>query len=76
VGAREHLLLAGLTRFVSAPAAEAGQAEIERLTGMAFAPAAFAEAVAGLLRDGPIREPVRLEPTPEGVALARTLTGA
>jgi hypothetical protein len=87
VGAREHLLLAGLTHFVSAPSAEAGQAEIERLTATAFDPAQFAAAVAGLLRDGLIREPIRLEPqalqchwrlelTPDGVALARTLTGA
>jgi hypothetical protein len=87
VGVREHLLRAALTHFVSAPSAEAGQAEIERLTGAVFDPAAFAEAVAGLLRDRLIREPVRLEPqalqchwrlelTPDGVALARTLTGA
>jgi len=87
VGVREHLLLAGLTRFVSAPSAEAGQAEIERLAGVTFDPAAFAAAVAGLLRDGLIREPIRLEDqalqchwrlelTPDGVALARTLTGA
>ena len=87
MGAREHLLLAGLTHFVSAPNAEAGQAEIERLTAAAFNPADFATAIASLLRDGLIREPIRLEDqalqchwrlelTPAGVALARTLTGA
>ena len=79
------LLRTGLRHFVSAPTAEQAQAEIEQLTGRPLPD--FASAVAALLRDGLIRDPIRLEPqalqchwrlelTPEGVARARTQTGA
>ena len=81
------LLRIGLRHFVSTPNAETAQAEIERLSGTTLDAADFAAAVAMLLRDGLIREPIRLEDqslqchwrlelTPAGVARARTLTGA
>ena len=79
------LLRTGLRHFVSAPTAEQAQAEIERLAGQPIPD--FATAIAALLADGLIRAPIRLEPqalqchwrlelTPQGVARARTLTGA
>ncbi len=79
------LLRIGLRHFVSAPTAEQAHAEIERLAGQPLTD--FAAAVAALLHDGLIRDPIRLEPqalqchwrlelTPAGVARARTLTGA
>jgi len=81
------LLRTGLRHFVSATNAELAQAEIERLSGQTLDAADFAAAVAALLRDGLIRDPIRLEDqalqchwrlelTPDGVARARTLTGA
>ena len=81
----EILLRIGLRHFISAPTAEAAQAEIERLTGQPITD--FAEAIAALLRENLIRDPIRLEDqalqchwrlelTPDGVARARTLTGA
>ncbi len=81
------LLRTGLRHFVSAPTAELAQAEIERLAGETLDATDFAAAVAALLRDGLIRDPIRLEDqalqchwrlelTPAGVARARTLTGA
>ena len=83
-----HLILRiGLAHFVSAPTAEAAQVEIERIAGAPLDAPAFATTIADLLANGLIRDPVRLEDqalqchwrlelTPEGVALARTLTGA
>jgi hypothetical protein len=81
------LLRIGLVHFISAPTAEMAQGEIERIAGLPIDAAAFATAIAALLRDGLIREPIRLEDqalqchwrlelTPAGVALARTMTGA
>ena len=81
----EHLLRAGLTQFISAPNAEMAQAELERLTGHPLPD--FADAIAILLSRRLIRDPIRLEDqalqchwrldlTPDGVARARTLTGA
>ena len=63
------------------------QGEIAGLIGQPIEPAAFADAIADLLRGGLIRDPIRLddqvlqchwrlELTPAGVALARSLTGA
>ena len=83
-----HLLLrTGLRHFIDAPNAEAALAEIEGLSGTRIDPTTFADAIAALLHDGLIRDPVRLEEhalqchwrlelTPRGVDLARTLTGA
>ncbi len=81
------LLRTGLRHFVSAPSAELAQAEIERLAGQTLDATDFAAAVAALLRDGLIRDPIRLEDqalqchwrlelTPAGVTRARHLTGA
>ena len=81
------LLRTALRHFVSAPTAELAQAEIELLAGQALDATDFAAAVAALLRDGLIRDPIRLEDqalqchwrlelTPVGVDRARTLTGA
>ena len=83
----EILLRIGLRHFISAPTAEAAQAEIERLTATRLAPADFAITIATLLFRGLIHDPIRLEDqalqchwrlelTPNGVAHARTLTGA
>jgi hypothetical protein len=83
----DHILLAGFLYLVSAPTAELAHAKIEQLTGETLDATNFAAAVAALLRDGLIRDPIRLEDqalqchwrlelTPEGVARARTLTGA
>ncbi len=85
--AAELLLRTGLRHFVSAPSAELAQAEIGRLTGQTLDATDFAAAVAALLRDGLIRDPIRLEDqalqchwrlelTPLGVSRARHLTGA
>ena len=79
------LLRVGLSQFVSAPNAELAQAELERLTGQPITD--FAEAIATLLRENLIRDPIRLEDqalqchwrlelTQAGVIRARTLTGA
>jgi hypothetical protein len=87
VDTAELLLCTGLRHFVSAGNAETAQTEIERLAGTSLDAADFAAAVAALLREGLIREPIRLEDqslqchwrlelTPAGVARARTLTGA
>ncbi|MCC7280739.1 MAG: hypothetical protein IT556_00065 [Acetobacteraceae bacterium] len=83
----QHLLRTGLRHFISAPTSELAQDEVARVTGQPIDPAAFADAVAALLRDGLIRDPIRLEDqalqchwrlelTPKGVALARSLAGA
>ena len=80
-----QLLRVGLSQFISAPNAELAQAELERLTGQPITD--FAEAIAALLRENLIRDPIRLEDqalqchwrlelTQAGVARARTLTGA
>ena len=80
-----HLLRIGLLHFISAPNAELAQAELERLSVHPIPD--FADAIAALLRKDLIRDPIRLEDqalqchwrlelTPAGVALARTLTGA
>ncbi len=81
------LLRTGLVHFVSAPSAELALGEIERLSGQRIDATDFAAAIADLLSRGLIRDPIRLEDqalqchwrlelTPDGVALARTLTGA
>lgn len=80
-----RLLRIGLTQFISAANAELAQAELQRLTDHPLPN--FADAIAALLRDNLIRDPIRLEDqalqchwrlelTPAGVARARTLTGA
>jgi hypothetical protein len=80
------LLLAGLRNFVTADNAEDGFARIQAIAGDKLDPTRFHDAVAACLRDGLIREPVRLpegalqchwrlELTPKGVAAARALAG-
>ncbi len=77
------LLRTGFRHLVTETNAEAGIARIQELTGQALPDTALYEAVAACLREGLIREPVRLpegalhchwrlELTPQGVA-ARAL---
>ena len=79
------LLRVGVSQFVSAPNSEMAKTQLERLTDQPIPD--FAEAIAALVRDGLIRDPIRLEDqalqchrrlelTPDGVARARPLTGA
>ena len=81
------VLRIGHSHFISATTGEAAQAEIARLAGQKLDPAEFAAAIADLLQNGLIRDPIRLdaqalqchwrlELTPDGVARARSLTGA
>ena len=81
------VLRIGLTHFVSAPNAEMAQAKIAHLASQPLDSAEFAAAIADLLAGGLIRDPIRLEDqalqchwrlelTPQGVAQARSLTGA
>ena len=81
------LLLAGYRHAITAPNAEAAFDEVQNIAGVTLDPVAFHEAVATCLRDGLIRDPVRLteqslqchwrlELTQAGVARARDLTGA
>jgi hypothetical protein len=81
------LLLAGLGNFVTADNADDGFARIQAIAGEKLDPALFHDAIAACLRDGTIKEPVRLpegalhchwrlELTPKGVQAARALAGA
>jgi hypothetical protein len=81
------LLLAGYRNFIDEPTAEAAFETIARLAGITLDPEAFHAAIAALMAEGAIREPVRLEDgslhchwrlelTPSGVAAARKNSGA
>ena len=81
------VLRIGHSHFISATTGEAAQAEIARLAGQPIDSAAFAAAIADLLHNGLIRDPIRLdaqalqchwrlELTPQGVARVGRLTGA
>ena len=78
------LLRTAFENFIAEANAEAGFARIQELNGQAVSDEALHEALADCLRDGLIREPVRLpdgalqchwrlELTPRGVAAARAL---
>ena len=80
------VLLAGLRDFVTADNDEDGFARVQAASGKKLDVAQFHDAIAACLRDGLIREPVRLpegalqchwrlELTPKGVAAARALIG-
>lgn len=80
--ARDLLLTTAFRNVINEPNIEAGFDRFSALTGGAVGFAAFSEAVAACLRDGLIREPIRLpegalqchwhlELTPKGVAAAR-----
>jgi len=78
------LLATAFGNTISEPNIEAGFARFSEIVGRDVGLGAFADAVAACLRDGLIREPVRLpegalqchwrlELTPDGVAAARAL---
>jgi len=80
--AKSLLLTAALRHRLSEPNIEAGFERVRELTGRSIDYAGFCDAVAACLREGLIREPVRLpagalqchwhlELTPQGVARAR-----
>jgi hypothetical protein len=80
--ARALLLRTAFRNVINEPSIEAGFARFAALTDHAIDPGAFSDAVAGCVRDGLVREPVRLpegalqchwhlELTPKGVAAAR-----
>jgi len=82
VDPRELLLTAAFRNVINEPNIEAGFQRFSALTGNAMDFGAFSDAVAACLRDGLIREPVRLpegalqchwhlELTPKGVAAVR-----
>ena len=79
------LLLTAFRHVINEPNLEAGFERFAALTDGSVAFAAFCDAVAICLRDGLIREPIRLpegalqchwhlELTPDGVAMARRLS--
>ena len=79
---RDLLLTVAFRHIVSEPNIEAGFERFAALAGATVPMAAFCDAVAACLRDGLIREPIRLpagallchwhlELTPKGVAKAR-----
>jgi hypothetical protein len=87
VDAASLLLRTGLTGFVDEPGPDAAFERFRELAGGALDAGEFHDAVAACVRDGLIREPLRLDEhslhchwrlvlTPEGVARARILTGA
>jgi hypothetical protein len=78
------LLLIAFRHSISEPNVEAGFARIQGIVGGKLDPAAFHDALASCLREGLLREPVRLpegslqchwhlELTPKGVEAVRTL---
>jgi hypothetical protein len=78
------LLTVALHHVVSEPNIEAGYERVAAIAGCAIEYNAFCDAIAACLRDGLIREPIRLpegalhchwhlELTPKGVAQARLL---
>lgn len=82
--ARSLLLAVAFRNVINEPNIEAGFARFAELTGAAFTYDAFCDSVAAGLRDGLIREPIRLpegalqchwhlELTPKGVAAARAV---
>jgi hypothetical protein len=56
------ILVAAGSGTVEAPTAELGYERVRALTDTSFNDAALAEAVADAVRDGLLRDPVRLEP--------------
>lgn len=79
------LLTTAFRHVINEPNIEAGYGRFSALTGGALDEGAFRDAVAVCLRDGLIREPIRLpdgalqchwhlELTPNGVVAARTLS--
>ena len=82
MGGKSLLLTTAFRHVINEPNIEAGFARFAVLTGDALGYDAFRDAIAACLRDGLIREPVRLpegalqchwhlELTPQGVAAAR-----
>jgi len=82
---RDLLLTIAFRHRINEPNIEAGFERFQELTGDPIGYGRFANAVASCLRDGLIREPIRLpegalqchwrlELTPDGVAVARQLT--
>jgi hypothetical protein len=80
--ARELVLTTAFRNVINEPNIEAGFERFAELTGDAIDFGAFGDAVAACLRDGLIREPIRLpegalqchwhlELTPKGVSAAR-----
>ena len=80
----EALLAVAFRHAINEPNIEAGYERFAAFTGGAIGFDAFCDAVAALLRDGLIREPIRLpegalqchwhlELTPKGVTAARAL---
>jgi hypothetical protein len=85
--ARPLLLITAFRHRINEPNIEAGFELVLALTGQSISIGAFADAVAGCLRDGLIREPIRLEEgalqchwhlelTPAGVEAARAYSEA
>ena len=83
----ELLLVTAFRHVINEPTIEAGYERFATLTHGAVDDAAFRDAVAACVRDGLVREPVRLpegalqchwhlELTPQGVAAARSLLPA
>ena|ERR1035438_8133565 len=81
---RTLLLITAFRHQINEPNIEAGFERFLALAGQSVSYVAFCEAVAGCLRDGLIREPIRLpegalqchwhlELTPKGVVAAREL---
>jgi hypothetical protein len=79
-----HVLVTAFRYRIDEPNVEAGFERFQAITGNAIDHASFHDAVAACLRDGLIREPVRLEEgalqchwrlelTPKGVQQARLL---
>lgn len=82
--AKTLLLVTAFRHRINEPNIEAGFERVIALTGSAVTLGAFCDAVAACVRDGLIREPIRLpegalqchwhlELTPQGVAAARKI---
>jgi hypothetical protein len=87
MGAVGRLLTTAFSHVINEPNIEAGYARFASVLGMDVGLDAFCDAVATCLRDGLIREPIRLpegalqchwhlELTPAGVAAVRELRGS
>jgi hypothetical protein len=81
---RDLILITAFRHRINEPNVDAGFEQFTAVTGKQVVYEAFCDAVAGNLRDGLIREPIRLpegalqchwhlELTPKGVAAARRL---
>ncbi|HTI82392.1 MAG TPA: hypothetical protein VL614_18225 [Acetobacteraceae bacterium] len=85
-GAQATLLRVAFRNPITEPSVEAGYARFHTLDADAIDYASFCDAIASCLRDGLIREPIRLpegalqchwhlELTPKGVQAARAISG-